>query len=98
MEASSHGLIQKRLEHLNFKTGIFTNFSQDHLDYHKTMNSYLKSKLHLFKNLLSKKKTVISDSSIKKYKILKKICKKRNLKLININKKKNQKQKYSHLE
>ncbi len=98
VEASSHGLIQKRLEHLNFRAGIFTNFSQDHLDYHKTMNSYLKSKLHLFKNLLSKKKTVISDSSIKEYKILKKICKKRNLKLIDINTKKDQKQKYSHLE
>ena len=56
VEASSHGLNQKRLEHLNFRAGIFTNFSQDHLDYHKTMNSYLRSKLHLFKNILSKKK------------------------------------------
>ncbi len=98
VEASSHGLNQKRLEHLNFRAGIFTNFSQDHLDYHKTMNSYLRSKLHLFKNILSKKKTVISDSSIKEYKILKKICKKRNLKLIDINKKKDQKQKNSHLK
>ena len=34
--------IKKELNHLNFKAGIFTNFSQDHLDYHKTMNSYLK--------------------------------------------------------
>ncbi len=98
VEASSHGLNQKRLEHLNFRAGIFTNFSQDHLDYHKTMNSYLRSKLHLFKNILSKKKTVISDSSIKEYKILKKICKKRNLKLIDINKKKDQKLENSNLK
>ena len=42
IEASSHGLHQKRLNHLNFKAGIFTNLSQDHLDYHKTMTLYLK--------------------------------------------------------
>ena len=45
IEASSHGLDQKRLHHINFKAGIFTNFSQDHFDYHKNMKSYLKSKL-----------------------------------------------------
>ena len=51
IEASSHGLHQKRIDHLNLKAGIFTNFSQDHLDYHKTMKSYLKCKLLLFKNI-----------------------------------------------
>ena len=35
MEASSHGLKQHRLDGLLFDTGIFTNFSHDHLDYHK---------------------------------------------------------------
>ena len=49
IEASSHGLHQKRLEHLKIKAGIFTNFSQDHLDYHINMKSYLDAKLHLFK-------------------------------------------------
>ena len=44
MEASSHGLNQKRLDNLNIKTGIFTNLSHDHLDYHKNMKSYLNSK------------------------------------------------------
>ena len=34
LEASSHGLEQRRLDNLNIKTGIFTNFSHDHLDYH----------------------------------------------------------------
>ena len=56
IETSSHGLHQQRVNNLNFKAGIFTNFSQDHLDYHKTMQSYLNSKLLLFKNLLNKKK------------------------------------------
>ena len=37
IEASSHGLIQKRLDFLNIKSGIFTNLSHDHLDYHKNM-------------------------------------------------------------
>ena len=83
LEASSHGLDQKRVEHLNFSAAIFTNFSQDHLDYHRTMKSYLNAKLVLFKKILPKKKIVISDKSIKEYSILKKICKKRELHLIN---------------
>ena len=50
MEASSHGLEQNRLDGLLFNLGIFTNFSQDHLDYHKNLDTYLKAKLYLFKN------------------------------------------------
>ena len=84
IEASSHGLHQKRIENLNFKAGIFTNFSQDHLDYHKTMHSYLNAKLHLFKNLLNEKKVIISDKSLKEFKILKNIAQKKNLRLIDI--------------
>ena len=85
IEASSHGLDQKRLHHINFKAGIFTNFSQDHLDYHKNMKSYLKSKLVLFREILRKKTLVISDKEIEPYKIIKEISKKRNLKLLDIN-------------
>ena len=55
IEASSHGLDQKRLHHINFKAGIFTNFTQDHLDYHRTMKAYLDAKLILFKKILKKK-------------------------------------------
>ena len=40
MEASSHGLEQNRLDGLLFNSGIFTNLSQDHLDYHKNLNNY----------------------------------------------------------
>ena len=85
IEASSHGLNQGRLDNINFKAGIFTNFSQDHLDYHKTMKSYLNAKLILFTKLLPKKGYVISDKSNKQFIILKKISKKRKLKLLEIN-------------
>jgi len=71
IEASSHGLDQKRIDHLPLKAGIFTNFSQDHLDYHKNMKAYLNAKLFLFKNILKKEKTVIFDKSIKESKIIK---------------------------
>ena len=86
IESSSHGLSQKRLHHINFKGAVFTNFSQDHLDYHKTMRSYLNAKLILFSEILNKKSTIISDGKIKPFLLLKKISKNRNLKLLDINK------------
>ena len=87
IETSSHGLHQGRLDYLNFKVGIFTNFSQDHLDYHKTMKAYLNAKLILFLKLLPKKSYVISDKTIKEYSILNNIAKKRKFKLLDIAKK-----------
>lgn len=48
MEVSSHALDQERVFGINFKVGIFTNLSVDHLDYHKDMKSYALSKLKLF--------------------------------------------------
>ena len=80
IEASSHGLDQERLHHINFKSGIFTNFSQDHLDYHKTMKSYLNSKLILFKKILKKNSIIISDKQIKPFKQLEKISKQKKIK------------------
>ena len=86
IEASSHGLDQDRLHHINFKAAIFTNFSQDHLDYHKNMKSYLNAKLILFKKILKKNSIIISDKTIKEFLTLKKISKNRKLKLIEIEK------------
>ena len=77
IETSSHGLDQKRLHHINFKGAIFTNFSQDHLDYHKSMKSYLNAKLILFRKILNKKSTIISDKEIKEFKLLKKYLNKK---------------------
>ena len=81
LEASSHGLKQHRLDGLRFKKGIFTNLSHDHLDYHKSFDDYLKSKLYLFDKLLSKKGIVITDKDIPEYQKLLSISKKKNFKL-----------------
>ena len=51
MEVSSQGLYYNRVKYLEFDYCIFTNLTQDHLDFHKTMEEYLKCKLKLFKNL-----------------------------------------------
>ena len=84
LEASSHGLFQGRLNGLEFKTGIFTNFSQDHLDYHKNMKKYLEAKFILFSRLLKTKQNIISDNDIEEFKKIKKISKKKNFNLLSI--------------
>lgn len=48
MEVSSHGLCQKRTAPIAFEVGVFTNLTQDHLDYHHTMSEYLAAKRILF--------------------------------------------------
>ena len=52
LEASSHGLEQRRLDGLRFDAAAFTGFSQDHLDYHGDMESYAGAKLRLFEKRL----------------------------------------------
>ena len=52
MEASSHGLDQRRLDGVALLAGAFTNLGRDHMDYHPTMEHYLASKLRLFDTLL----------------------------------------------
>jgi UDP-N-acetylmuramoyl-L-alanyl-D-glutamate--2,6-diaminopimelate ligase len=52
MEASSHGLDQRRLEGVRLAAAGFTNLTQDHLDYHHTMEAYLAAKAGLFTRLL----------------------------------------------
>ncbi len=48
MEVSSHALDQHRVEKVHYHLGMFTNLSEDHLDYHKTMEAYLEAKCKLF--------------------------------------------------
>ena len=52
LEASSHGLDQRRLDGLTLKAAAFTNLSQDHLDYHGGMDAYRACKLRLFEQLV----------------------------------------------
>ena len=49
LEASSHALEQQRLFGMTFEVGAFTNLTQDHLDFHKTMENYFEAKKRLFK-------------------------------------------------
>lgn len=51
MEVSSHSVSQHRIAGLNFTGGIFTNLTRDHLDYHLTVENYLKAKKMFFDNL-----------------------------------------------
>lgn len=54
MEVSSHSADQKRIGGLDFDGGIFTNLTRDHMDYHKTVENYLKAKKSFFDNLPTK--------------------------------------------
>ncbi|WP_321333770.1 UDP-N-acetylmuramoyl-L-alanyl-D-glutamate--2,6-diaminopimelate ligase [uncultured Bacteroides sp.] len=51
MEVSSHSIDQKRISGLTFAGGIFTNLTRDHLDYHKTVENYLKAKKKFFDDM-----------------------------------------------
>src|SRR5277367_5662121 len=52
IEASSHGLDQKRLDGVRLAAGAFTNLTRDHMDYHASVEDYLAAKLRLFQDLL----------------------------------------------
>lgn len=53
MEVSSHALAQHRVDYCDFNGAVFTNLTQDHLDFHITMNNYFKAKSLLFENLVA---------------------------------------------
>ncbi len=53
MEASSHAIVQRRINGLQLSGAVFTNLTRDHLDYHGTFENYLKAKQHLFDELPS---------------------------------------------
>jgi len=59
MEASSHGLDQRRMDGVRLKAAGFTNFTQDHLDYHKTFDAYFAAKAALFDRVLPEDGTAV---------------------------------------
>ncbi len=65
MEVSSHGIFQKRIEGLEFSAKVFTNLTQDHLDFHKTMAEYAEVKSSFFADEKSVKIINADDKWIK---------------------------------
>jgi UDP-N-acetylmuramoyl-L-alanyl-D-glutamate--2,6-diaminopimelate ligase len=63
MEVSSHGLHQHRVDGTRYGCAIFTNLTQDHLDYHGTLEEYFRSKARLFTPSLSDRAVVNGDSA-----------------------------------
>ena len=62
LEASSHGLDQKRLDGVRLAAAAFTNLSRDHMDYHATTEDYLAAKLRLFRDLLPAGAAAVIDA------------------------------------
>lgn len=62
LEASSHGIVQRRLDGVRLKAAAFTNLSRDHLDYHADLEDYLCAKLQLFDRLLEPGQAAIVDA------------------------------------
>lgn len=67
LEASSHGLDQYRLDGVRISAAAFTNLTQDHLDYHKTMAAYLAAKLRLFEHVLAPGGTAVLNADIPQF-------------------------------
>ena len=84
IETSSHGLKQGRLNGIYFNIGIFTNFSRDHLDYHKSIKEYFNSKMLLLNSHMKKNKYFLVENDIPEIKKIKKILKKNRLRLFNL--------------
>ncbi len=79
MEASSHALVQKRIDKVKIKFALFTNLSRDHLDYHKDMKNYFSSKKRLFESLLDKKAKAVIFIDNKYGQKIKNICDKKKI-------------------
>jgi len=67
LEASSHGIDQRRLDGVSLKAAAFTNLTQDHLDYHGTMDAYRDAKLRLFETLLPRGRTAVLNADSDAY-------------------------------
>ncbi len=87
MEASSHGLDQRRLDGVRLTAGAFTNLSRDHLDYHVTLEAYLKAKLRLFEVLLQPGQAVVIDADSEIAPRVIEACQKRGLNIFTIGRK-----------
>ena len=84
MEASSHGLDQKRLDGVVLAAGGFTNFTQDHLDYHKTFEAYFDAKMGLFTRVLPPEAVAVINLDDPKGVDVMEICEMRGLEILGV--------------
>ena len=82
IEASSIGLEQGRIAGVKIDVASFTNFTQDHLDYHQNMEKYFDAKMILFAQSLDSKGCAVLNSDILEFEKIKKICKDRKIKIL----------------
>ncbi|MDR0633146.1 MAG: UDP-N-acetylmuramoyl-L-alanyl-D-glutamate--2,6-diaminopimelate ligase [Holosporales bacterium] len=82
IEATSHGLHQYRLDGVQFDAVALTNITQDHLDYHKTMEEYTLAKVRLFADLAKPSASAILNKKSSFLQFFEEICQKRGLKTI----------------
>lgn len=78
IEATSIGLDQHRLDHVEVAASAFTNFNHDHLDYHGTMDKYFDAKMLLFKQLMKPHKTIVINSESERFEEVSSVCRQRN--------------------
>jgi UDP-N-acetylmuramyl-tripeptide synthetase len=84
MEASSHGLDQRRLDGVRLAAAGFTNLGRDHLDYHASVEEYFEAKLRLFEELLSEGGTMVVDVERPEAERVAAIAKRRGLPLLTV--------------
>lgn len=82
IEASSHGLEQKRVDGLRIQAAAFTNLTRDHLDHHGSMAAYLDAKRRLFGEVLAKGGTAVLNADIPEYAALRDLCQARGIAVI----------------
>ena len=81
-EASSHGIHQDRFKNIKIYVAAITNISHDHLDYHKSFNEYVNTKISLLTKSLNSNGVAVINSQLKKYKIIEKKLKNKKIKMI----------------
>ena len=84
LEASSHGLDQRRLDGVDIVAGAFTNVTRDHLDYHQTFEAYLNVKLRLFRELVRNKGLAVINADTEHAKLFRQAAELRGLHVLTV--------------
>lgn len=87
LEASSHGLDQRRLDGLKVRAAAFTNLSHDHLDYHSDLDEYFLAKKRLFGDLLPENGIAVLNADVDEFEKLKTTCEARGIRILSYGKK-----------